>query len=159
MKREPGKRKRVPNHAWVHRDDPSFFVIASSWQTARITRSDTRRPTLPPPPPLPCMVCCISCFVVYVVYNPPKGKEHASNPSCRVCWVEEREGVSDLLDRSKNHRIASGWSKKKINPYPYPPPPPPPYHPTSSRLTTLSSHLPSALLPLLPPPLPPPHAR
>jgi hypothetical protein len=143
MKREPRKGRRVPNHACVHRDDRSFVVITSRWQTARITFGRSTSNAAAAVATIAVYgVCCMS----YVVWSCiiPQRRGTSSNPSCRVCWGQRR-----------NSRVGSGWSKeKKINPYPYPPPSP--FHPTSSRSTTLSSHL-SCLL--LPPPLPPPLLR
>jgi hypothetical protein len=40
MKREPGKRKRVPNHACVHCDEHLFIVITLRWQMVQITHLD-----------------------------------------------------------------------------------------------------------------------
>jgi len=155
--KEQGKRERVPNHACAHRDDRLLVVIASSGQTARITRSDARRPTPPLPPPLPCMVyvvCrvvwCTSCII-------PQRRGTSIQSSCWVCWVEEKKSSCRIhLSRREKKTQREGIN---LSPYPYPPPSP--SHPTSSRSTTLSWHLPSLLqLPLPLPPLPrPPHAR
>jgi len=101
--RNQEKRERVPNYACVHRDDRSFVVIASSWQTARLTLSDAQRPTpLPLLPPLLCMAYFV-CRVVWYM----------------SCIIPQRRGtsiqsvVSGLLDQRRKKIIVLDSLEKK----------------------------------------------
>jgi hypothetical protein len=85
----------------VHRDDRSFVVIASSWQTERITDLDTRRPTPPPPPLLPCMVYGVCRVVVYVMYHSAGSKK--------------KMVASDLLESKREKKPEGGKQAQSIS--------------------------------------------